>query len=95
MFFISARKISVGFSSKPETEFKSAVEFLLVNPEDLLAPSEPLAKPTFKKLCFLSGVFSCRYMVYFSILIRLKNSGETLKKIPLGVRGDLKLVSIN
>jgi len=38
-------------------------------------------------------------MVYFSILIRLKNSGETLKKIPLfrkeGVRGDLTLVSIN
>jgi len=34
-------------------------------------------------------------MVYFSILIRLKNSGETLKKIPLGIRGDLKLVSIN
>ena len=55
MFCISARKISVGFSSKPVTEVKSAVEFLLVNPEDLLAPSEPLANV--QKALLLSGVF--------------------------------------
>jgi len=56
MFCISARKISVGFSLKPVTEVKSAVEFLLVNPEDLLAPSEPLAKPTLKTYVFLTAL---------------------------------------
>ena len=36
----------------------SVVVFVLVNPEDLLASSEPLATPTFKKPCLLSDVFS-------------------------------------
>ena len=36
----------------------SGVVFVLVNPEDVLASSEPLATPTFKKPCFLSDVFS-------------------------------------
>ncbi|MDQ6578770.1 MAG: hypothetical protein Q5538_03695, partial [Haemophilus parainfluenzae] len=46
----------------------SAVKLLLVNPEDLLAPSEPLAEPTFKKRCFLS-VFLNRTLIVF---IRLR-----------------------
>ena len=36
----------------------SAVVFVLVNSEDLLASSEPLATPTSKKSCLLSDVFS-------------------------------------
>ena len=81
MFCISARKISVGFSSKPVTEVKSEVEFLLVNPEDLLAPSEPLAKANVQKLCFLSGVF--RVDTWFIFHIKLNQIKARIKRCVL------------